>query len=299
MSIESYNIVMTVTCSLGILMLWLSFYPENLHFLMDKVAPEEDDEFSILPGVGTLQTKLIIPLARKISKLTRTRLTRAKLEEAELILKASGRPYNITAIEYCNMGYAYAIFIFVVCAYVCIMIDFPIILAAVCALSGFSAPKQWLEKIAKERTEKAEMELPNILDLLSVCMSSGMTLLSALSVICENNEGILIDELTKIKNDINSGESLEHAFYELTLRIKSKRIELLYNNIKLSEEYGTPISDKLRLMSDTVRDDVFELTKQKAAKAAQYVLIPVVLFIFPAVGIVTFGPILARVILEG
>ena len=102
--------------------------------------------------------------------------------------------------------------------------------------------------------------------------------------------------MRKVKNDIGSGESIVGAFKEMTIRLRSKRIELVYQNIKLSEAYGTPISEKLKVMADISREDVFELTKQRAAKAAQYVMIPMVLFIFPAIGILVIGPFMSRLV---
>ncbi len=292
MSMSFYNGTIVLAAAFSILMIWLSFYPENLNFLEDRISKEEEEEYSIIPDAKTMLTKVILPIARRIAKVNKRSVPKATLDAVALDLKAAGNPYKMKPIEFYNLKYAYAIVFGCVGAYILILLDMPIFLAIFAAIFGMRIPGPWLQKQIQARTEQAEMELPSILDLLSVCMGTGMTLLAALGIICDNNEGLLVDEMKKIKSDVNSGESLERAFYDLTLRLKSKRINLVYQNIKLSEEYGTPIADKLQLMSDTVRNDVFELTKQKAAKAAQFVLAPIVLFIFPATFIVLAGPMI-------
>lgn len=299
MSINSLNIILTLSFAVAILFVWLSFYPENLHFLSEKLDTDNEDDFSIIPNVATLQTKVLIPLSRKISRFNKKSVPRDRLDEIEIDLKAAGKPYNMTPIEYYNLGYAYFILFAALGMYGCLLLELPIAIALVLAMVGLSIPKNWLNKLIDDRKTDAEVSLPNILDLISVCMSSGMTLLASLEVICANNEGILVEELRKVKNDISSGEEITEAFKDLTVRLRSKRINLVYQNVKLSEEYGTPISDKLKVMADVAREDVFELTKQKAAKASQFVLMPVILFIFPSVGILVIGPFMSRLSMGG
>ncbi len=289
------NTVLVLCAAVSVFFIWMGFYPENVHFLSNRIDQEEEDNYSIIPNAKTLQTKVAIPIARRLARFNKRRVSRNTLQKIDLDLKAAGLPFGMTPIEFYNLKFAYGILFGALGAYLAIVDVLPMIVAPVLFIVGLRIPGPWLAKLIKSRQEDADAELPGVLDLLSVCMGAGMTLLGSLSVICERNEGLLIDELTKIKNDIGSGESLIGAFHELTLRIRSKKIFLVYQNVKLSEEYGTPIADKLKLMADTVREDAFELTKQKAAKAAQYVLFPVLLFIFPAVAIVIGGPIALKI----
>ena len=160
---------------------------------------------------------------------------------------------------------------------------------------GMFLPTAHVKSLAKQRKISIERELPNILDLISVCMQSGMPIKKALDTVCKNNDGILIDELTIVVDDTNKNLGLSESFGAFYHRCNSKKIKQLYSNIKMSEKFGTPIAKPLKILSDSLREDTFENVKQRASKAALMVLFPVMFFILPSVMIIALGPAMMNI----
>lgn len=286
--LDTLNIFLPLTAAIATMLVWMSFYPENLNFLLTRIEKDKND-FKQHEDAKGFFVKIALPLARKISKINKDKIKSEKLRDLKILIKAAGTPYGITPIEAYNLRYVGVLFMFLAGAYVGMIVDIKPI-AIVAAIMGFGIPHAWLKNLSKKRAEEADATIANVLDLISVCMASSMTLPSAIDVVCEHHEGLLIDELKILKNDIARGDSMKNAFYELTLRINSKKVRQVYNNVKLSEELGTPIANNLAFLADTIRNDMFETVKQRSAKAASLVLIPVALFILPAVLIIVMGP---------
>ena len=289
--IESLNILLSICFGLAVMLVWLGFYPENLNFLMKRISDEQDYELTQLEITGTLFSKVLLPLAQKFIPYTAKYIKKDQLIKAEKQLKLAGSPFNIKAMEFINLKFAYMC-LFMGCGLVFGILDILPLGGALLGgiIVGLLMPTVWINSLIRQRSTQIEAELPNILDLISVCMSSGMTLLSTLNIVCSKNKGLFIKELEKVELDIKSGSSIKQAFFEMSQRCNSKKIEELYQNIRLSEDLGTPISDNLKIMADAVRQDTFEAIKQKAAKAATLVLFPTLIFIFPSIIIILAGP---------
>lgn len=159
------------------------------------------------------------------------------------------------------------------------------------AVLGAYTPRMTLNKLIKAREAECDNQLPNILDLLAVCMESGMTITKSLEVICAKNQGLLPNELKKVLADTDRGASLTEAFVGLSQRVNSKRMEKIVHAVKISEALGSPIANQLKELGGTIREETFENVKQKAAKAASLVILPVIVFIVPAVVIIVAGPV--------
>ena len=292
--IESLNNMLAIGVAVAVFLIWLSFYPENLNFLINRIT--NADAFNATE-IKTKQKKyrlfeLLLPISQKIAKKNNGKVNIDKLKKIDDDLDAAGRPLHMKAIEFYNMKYAGAIvfglaFGLVGMSYV----GNPFIPGAIGALVGFVFPNNKLQQTIKQRSSQIDMELPNILDLVSVCMASGMTLLKSIETVCEQNDGELVDELKIVVADLNRGASLIDSFGKLSKRCRTKKIRQVYQNVKLSEELGTEIAEQLKFLSKDIRKSTFEVVKQRATKAAILVLFPVLIFIFPALAIILMGPI--------
>lgn len=292
-SIETLNVLLSICFGISVMFIWLGFYPENLNFLMKRISDEQDYELTQIELTNTLFSNFILPTAQKAVPYTAKYIKREQLIEAEKKIKLAGSPFNLKPIEFVNIKIPSMLIGVVFGLLFSSAGDLPLVICLAMGVAlGLFAPELWLKQAAKKRVERIEAEIPNLLDLISVSMASGMTLLSALDVVCANNKGVFVTELEKIKNDVQSGASIKQAFYELTQRCNSKKVNELYQNVRLSEDLGTPIAENLKRMAETTREETFEIIKQKAAKAAVLVLLPVALFIFPSLGLILIGPIL-------
>ena len=293
MDITSLNYLLCFCFSCMVFFIWLGFYPENLNFLMNRIANNQEFDATIIEQQNKefALFALFLPLAQKLSKKNSKNISVATLNKIDLDLDAAGRPLKIKAIEFYNMRYSGALIIGILALLMgTVALDMGLILFPIGAIIGYVMPQIKLNQIIRKRAEIIDAELPNVLDLISVCMASGMTLLKSLEIIFSKNEGLLIDELKIVVSDISGG--MVKAFESLSVRCRTKRIQKVLQSVKLSEQFGTPIATALKVLSDSIREETFELVKQRAAKAASLVLLPVLIFILPSIVIFLIGPII-------
>ena len=300
MDITSLNIIVGTCFAVGLAMFCLAMLPANLNFLAKRL--EEESDYM----AGTINKddgryallKMMLPYAQKLSAKNAGKVDKDKLKKIDHRLTLAGSPLLIKPIEFYNMRFVGTIMFAVMGVMFDIVLETVPAISLIGAVMGFKLPDMVINSLITKRAAQCDMEMPEILDLLSVCMDSGMTLTSSLETVCEKNEGLLVDELKLVLADTTRGASLVQAFEGLTRRVESSRLGKILQSVKLSERYGTPIAKQLQILSDFIRTDTFELVKQKAAKAASTVIIPVVLFILPAMVCIVAGPLIIGVITD-
>ena len=296
MDITSLNIIVGLCFAAGIAMFGLANYPTNTDFLAKRLEEGNDYMAGAIDKNDSRYALLqaLLPYAQKLSAKNAGKVDKDKLKDIDRKLTFAGSPLAIKPIEFYNMRFVGAIAFFIVGLIFGFVLDFGPILGIVAAAVGYAVPDSVVNSLIKKRAAQCDMEMPEVLDLLSVCMDSGMTLTAALETVCSKNEGLLVDELRFVLADTTRGASLIQAFEGLLRRVDSKRLAKILQSVKLSETYGTPIATQLKILSDFIRNDTFELVKQHAAKAASTVMIPVILFILPAMVLVVAGPLILR-----
>ena len=293
MDIVEINYMTALCIGLSIFFIWMYFYPENLNFLLNRISGNSDyiaNEFEKTKEDAILA--MFLPYAQKLSAKNYNKVNKTILIKLDKELEAAGRPLNMEAIDYYNMKFVTTGILAVVGLIIGVANGYGPGVALFTGAVGIVLPKKTIDRITENRAKRAEAELPDILNLLSVCMGSGMTLTKAMEIICKRNQGLMIEELKKIQGDIERGSSMIQAFEKMTERIKSKTIRDFYLQVKLSEELGTPIAEMLIYLATTIRENTFEMVKQKAAKSASLVLIPVLIFILPAMLLIVVGPMI-------
>jgi tight adherence protein C len=159
--------------------------------------------------------------------------------------------------------------------------------------AGFIAPGMWLGSAIKSRQDKVRRGLPDVLDLLVVSVESGLALDSALKRVGEEmalvhpevSEEFRIATM-ETQMGIPRGESLEN----MARRVAVDELRSLVSVIAQAERFGTSISSALRNQGNAMRTKRRQQAEERAQKTAVKLMIPLVLFIFPAMGIVLAGP---------
>ena len=159
--------------------------------------------------------------------------------------------------------------------------------------AGFVAPGMWLSSAIKSRQEKVRRGLPDVLDLLVVSVESGLALDAALKRVGEEMARVhpdLSEEFRiatmETQMGIPRGESLEN----LSRRVAVDELRSLVSVISQAERFGTSIAAALRNQANAMRVKRRQQAEERAQKTAVKLMIPLVLFIFPAMGIVLAGP---------
>jgi tight adherence protein C len=186
----------------------------------------------------------------------------------------------------------------------------PLLLAAVAGLSGlanlgpffvylmalgggFLAPDFWLGKRITARQKRLQRGLPEVLDLLVICMEAGLSLDQATARTAQemrHSQKELCDELGIVVLEQRAGRARSEAWKNLADRTGVECLRNLVSMLVQTEQFGTSIAKMLRVHSDTLRVQRVQMIEEAAGKTSVKLVFPLVLFIFPALFLVTLGP---------
>jgi tight adherence protein C len=158
---------------------------------------------------------------------------------------------------------------------------------------GFLAPDFWLGRQIKRRQAKIRRGLPDVLDLLVICIEAGLSLDQA--VIRTSQElamahPALCDELGIVVLEQRAGRPRNEAWKNLSDRADVDSLRSLVSVLIQSEQFGTSIARTLRTHADTLRGQRIQKIEELAAKTTVKLIFPLVLFIFPSLFLVVLGP---------
>ncbi len=154
-------------------------------------------------------------------------------------------------------------------------------------------PTVWINTIIKKRHKAIMRALPNVLDLLTLSVESGKDLVSSLRDILDRRPmDDLGEELFLTFQEIQLGRKRSEALRAMARRVRQVDLTATLNSIVQAEELGVGIAQLLRIQGDTQRAKRFAMAEKLANEAPVKIIIPVVLFILPAVFIILLGPLL-------
>ena len=166
------------------------------------------------------------------------------------------------------------------------------------AFSGYYLPDIWLRMKTSARKNKIFEGIPDALDLLVVCVETGMGLNAAINRVAKeiklSNE-VLSEELNILNLEIRAGKSREDALRNLAERTGIEDIHSLVTLLIQADKFGTSVAQSLRVFSDSFRTKRFQKAEEIAAKLPVKLMVPLILFIFPSLFVVILGPAAIRI----
>ncbi len=158
---------------------------------------------------------------------------------------------------------------------------------------GFLGPDFWLGRKIDARQKKITRGLPDVLDLLVICMEAGLSLDQATARSAQELEIAqpeLCDELTVVVLEQRAGRARSEAWKNMAERTGVESLKNLVSMLVQTEQFGTSVAKMLRVHADTLRTQRVQMIEELAAKTSVKLVFPLVLFIFPALFLVTLGP---------
>jgi tight adherence protein C len=158
---------------------------------------------------------------------------------------------------------------------------------------GFFTPNLWVFLMTKTRQEKIRKGLPDALDLMVVCVESGLGIDMTLKRVGDEMLPLckdLSDEFTLTTLEVRAGLSREDAFKNMNTRIGLSEINSLTAVLIQTSRFGTSLAKALRVHADFMRVKRRQMAEAVAAKSTVKMVFPLVLFIFPSIFIVLIGP---------
>lgn len=168
----------------------------------------------------------------------------------------------------------------------------------VAAALGYFLPNVFLERRIAYRKREIFESFPDAMDLIIVCVESGLGLDAALARVSEEIHMIsptLGEELHLINLELRAGSSRERALRNLALRTGVEDIDTLVAMLVQSDRFGTSIAQALRVHAENLRTKRRLRAEEAAAKIALKLLFPLIFFIFPSMLLVLLGPALISI----
>jgi tight adherence protein C len=163
---------------------------------------------------------------------------------------------------------------------------------------GYFLPNVFLERRIAYRKREILDSFPDAMDLIIVCVESGLGLDAALARVSEEMHMIsptLGEELHLINLELRAGSSRERALRNLALRTGVEDIDTLVAMLVQSDRFGTSIAQALRVHAENLRTKRRLRAEEAAAKIALKLLFPLIFFIFPSMLLVLLGPALISI----
>lgn len=155
--------------------------------------------------------------------------------------------------------------------------------------------------VGKQRKDKIFLGLPDVLDLLVVCVEAGLGLDQAMRKVSEEMKKscrILSDEFSLCNFQLQMGRARNEVLQDLGGRTGVDDLRSLAAILIQADKFGSSIAQALRVQSDSMRTRRRQLAEEKAAKTAVKLIFPLVLFIFPAIFVVLVGPAAITIVNE-
>jgi len=158
---------------------------------------------------------------------------------------------------------------------------------------GFYTPSMILWYLRRKRQQEIFLTLPDALDLLVVCVESGLGLDAAMRKVCEemkDHAKVIAEELSLSNFQLQMGRPRREVLHDLGVRTGVDDVRSLAAILIQADRFGSSIAQALRVQSDSMRTRRKQLAEEKAAKTAVQLIFPLVLFIFPGIFVVLVGP---------
>lgn len=155
---------------------------------------------------------------------------------------------------------------------------------------GFSGPVFWLRKVVNGRIKKIRKAMADVVDLIVLAIEAGLGFDMAVGEAVAKTQGPLTDELRRVLDEVRVGKPQEDAFRDMALRCRMPELSLLVAAIAQAMRMGTGLGQALRLQATEIRERRMAYIKEQAGKLPVKMMLPLVLFIFPALFVVILGP---------
>lgn len=247
-----------------------------------KVDTQSDkDKRSLLMNIINLFVPINYMIVNKFFK-------RARIEEKLFAGRMFVLPEQFLAVkELLAFLFLFLTFLLVKSGDILPLIAFPLL--------GFFCPDIWLNMKIKQRRNQVVRSLPDVVDLLSLCVDAGLDFIASARWIVEKSfSNAFTEELSLVLHEIKVGKSRRDALKSMASRLKLADVTAFCRTLIQADRMGIPIAEALTLLSEDTRERFFRRAERQALQAPMKMLVPLIFFILPVVGVIVGGPVLLQ-----
>ena len=281
-------LILAVLCTGGFVAAFaLAIYDLLLRRFFEEVRKEKSvtqrDFITSLRGVAlsklaTLNTRVVPPpyLARVKKQLIR-----------------AGAPHELTPEEFAGLQEVSAFGFLLFAMFLSITVQVGLLWWPPLVALGVLYPWIWLRDLVNRRLHDITRALPYNLDLLTLSVEAGLDFAAAIGKVVEKGrKGPLVDEFAITLKTLKMGKTREDALKAMAERVNLPALNSFVNALVQADKMGTSLGKILRIQSTQMRVERTQRAEKLANEAPVKLLFPLILFIFPTVFMILFGPII-------
>ncbi len=243
--------------------------------------------------VKPLITRLSL-LVQRIQQRRKTTRKESPLLAIQRKLVMAGNPYGLSASDFLGVKAALAIILGAVFFFLFTIGGKPgyaLTAGLMLGVLGWFVPDLLVRQKITDRRRQIVRALPDALDLLVISVEAGLGFDAALQRLVEKSDNALTREFARVLAELRVGRSRREALRDMMDRTQVPDLTNFISALLQAEQLGVSVSKVLTIQADQMRTVRRQRAEQLAAQAPLKMLIPLAMFIFPALCIVILGPI--------
>jgi tight adherence protein C len=246
--------------------------------------------------------RIIYPVARKLGEFAIRFTPQNFLQSSARKLELAGNPGRLDSTTFLALQFIVALFFggILILVFSIGGSTFPlgqkILLVAGGFLLGFYFPQLWLTSKINKRQKEIRRDLPDALDLLTICVEAGLGFDAAMAKVSEKWESELSLAFARVIQEIQLGKIRREALRDMADRLGIPEMTSFVAAVIQSEQLGVSMAKVLRIQSDQMRVKRRQHAEEEAHKAPIKMLIPMAVLIFPSLMITLMTPAAIRLL---
>jgi len=246
--------------------------------------------------------RVIRPAIHRVGRLLEQTLPENVRQRIHLDLYLAGRPGGLSAGDFIAIRYVATGILCCVGIGIGLLTGSPALVAVGAALGaalGLLLPTLWLRQKVSGRRYEIRFVLPDVIDVLVVCVEAGLTFEAAMERVAEKFDHALADEFGRVLQEIRIGRPRLESLNDMAERCGVDELNNFVQAVIQSEQLGSGIVKVLRIQSDEIREKRLLQAQEQGARASLKMLIPMVGCIFPTLWVILLGPALILIMHSG
>ena len=206
-------------------------------------------------------------------------------------LTTAGNPMGMRAREFIGLQFAFVILgVMIIALLITQDIQYRLLLSILILVAGLIIPILWLNRKIRQRQNLIRRQLPDVIDMLSVCTSAGLSFDQSLQRVSNEWRTQLSWEFGRVVSEMEMGLTRKEALRNLANRLDVSELSSFVSIIIQSDQLGMSISNTLHALAGQMRIEWRFKAQEEARKLPVKILLPLVFLIFPAMLAVILGP---------
>jgi tight adherence protein C len=250
----------------------------------------------------SLGDRVVRPVIKRLGRVLEQTMPEKARQRIHLDLYLAGRPGGLSASDFIAIRYVVTGLLCCVGIGVGLVVGSVVFIAvgaAVGAVAGLYLPALWLRRKVTGRRRDIQFVLPDVIDVLVVCVEAGLALEAAIEKVGQKYDHALAEEFVRVLQEIRLGKPRLEALNDMAQRCGVEELNSFAQAVIQSEQLGSGIVKVLRIQSDEIRQKRLTTAQERGARASLKMLIPMVGCIFPTLWVILLGPALILLMHSG